>query len=459
MNTLFTIRLYRDPDSAATECGPDQVVAELYDGWFMNVPPGASAATGYPIRRILGKPIVRIVSTPKKASTQGTTAGRTLRRAIGDTKREKQMTSCPLKRREAPIYPKDGRAALIKGFTFHNPAPPPAPDYLIERLIPKECEIVFIGGQSGAGKTFILVDLAVCLATGAPFFGKKIDTKVATIILAAESPGSLKYRLHVAAERAAPGESLPICHLGTVPDLKDQKEVAALIQRINAASDELEETYGIPLGLVIIDTMAAAFTFDDENDNSEASSMIKVMKDIGKATGAIVVPVHHYGKASTGGLRGASAFHGGTDVVLSVLAEIDRTEGTVSDRRLSLTKSREDEMGPIAPFDLHYVEIGTHKDGESYGSCYVEPLLDRAGEANNAKTKKESASLTAFRKSFTETKLTPICASATMGCKARRPRSVTLRRNFSGTGRPAKAIPRKGRMPQGTPSSADSRKP
>jgi hypothetical protein len=194
-----------------------------------------------------------------------------------------------------------------------------------------------------------------------------------------------------------------------VPDLKDQKEVAALIQRINAASDELEETYGIPLGLVIIDTMAAAFTFDDENDNSEASSMIKVMKDIGKATGAIVVPVHHYGKASTGGLRGASAFHGGTDVVLSVLAEIDRTEGTVSDRRLSLTKSREDEMGPIAPFDLHYVEIGTHKDGESYGSCYVEPLLDRAGEANKAKTKKESASLTAFRKSFTETKLTPIC--------------------------------------------------
>jgi hypothetical protein len=56
MKTFFIIRLFKDADSAAKECRPDQVVAELYDGWYMNVPAGASAATGYPITRILGRP-------------------------------------------------------------------------------------------------------------------------------------------------------------------------------------------------------------------------------------------------------------------------------------------------------------------------------------------------------------------------------------------------------------------
>ena len=199
--------------------------------------------------------------------------------------------------------------------------------------------------------------------------------------------------------------SLPICYLGDVPDLKDPKEVAALIQRINAASDELEKKYEVPLGLIIIDTLAAAFAVEDENSNSEAASMIRGMKEIGKATGAIILPVHHYGKAPSGGLRGASAFFGGTDVVLSVLADIDHTEGTASNRRLTLAKSRDDETGPIAPFELRYVEIGIDEHGAPYGSSVVEPLLGQAAKVT--KGKKESPRLKTFRQAFAEMTLVP----------------------------------------------------
>jgi hypothetical protein len=393
MNT-FTIRLYYNAESAAMECGPDQVVAELYDGWFVNVPPNASIATGYPITRILGVPVRK--PAPKKATPQ-----RTLRRGICGA----------LKPRKAPVTPKAERAKLIERFTFYDPKAPTAPDYLVEELITKDCEIVFIGGQSGSGKTLVAVDLAVCLATARPFFGKAIGNRYGTAILAAESPGSLRNRLHVAAERAAPGEPLPICYLGNVPDLKNQKEVAALIQTINAVSDEFEEEHGVPLGVVIIDTLSAAFDLKDENDNSEAAAMIKVMKDIGRETGTIVMPVHHYGKAITTGLRGASAYKGGTDIVISVLADINEITGSVLGRRLALAKSRDDEQGEIAPFDLRYVEIGKSDSGKPYGSCCVEPMLGQAPEKEKTrKGKKESQSLTVFRKSFAEIELTPINA-------------------------------------------------
>jgi hypothetical protein len=316
-----------------------------------------------------------------------------------------------LKPRTGAPVPESERAKLIEGFTLHDTVAPPAPIYLVDNMIPEDCEIVFFGGQSQAGKSFLAIYLAVCLASGAPFFGRKINKKVGVVILAAEASGRLKHRLYVAAEQAAPGEALPIGYLGNVPNLKDPKEVDALIPRINAMGDKMEKAFGLPLGVVIIDTLAAAFGFKEENSNSEAAESIRVMKEIGAATGTIVVPVHHYGKTPDAGLRGGSAFFAGTDVVLSVLADINHTEGTVSNRRLSLAKAREDETGPIAPFDLRYVEIGKRDDGESYGSSVIDPDLARAGE-KPAKAPKESDSLKTFRMAFAEMVLAPIQAHA-----------------------------------------------
>jgi hypothetical protein len=215
------------------------------------------------------------------------------------------------------------------------------------------------------------------------------------------APGSLKNRLHVAARQAAPGEHLPICYLGVVPDLKDQKEVSALIPRIRVVSEQLQDTYNVPLGLVIIDTLAASFSREDENSNAEAAEIIKVMKEIGRQTGTIVAPVHHFGKAITTGLRGASAYKGGTDIILAVLADIDETTGVASNRRLALAKTRDDEPGPIAPFDLSFVKLGEHKNGKPFGSCYVKPQLDQTF-TKTAKSKKDPQALAVFRQAFAE---------------------------------------------------------
>lgn len=57
---------------------------------------------------------------------------------------------------------------LLKGFIFDGDIPPKAPPQLVQKLIPQQ-GICFIGGQSGAGKTFVAIDLAVSLASGTSF--------------------------------------------------------------------------------------------------------------------------------------------------------------------------------------------------------------------------------------------------------------------------------------------------
>ena len=104
-------------------------------------------------------------------------------------------------------------------------------------------------------------------------------------------------------------------------------------------------------------------------------------------TGALMGPVHHYGKNPESGLRGASAWKGSADVVIGVLADIDTMTGRVSNRELVCAKARDGEQGPISPFELEFVELGLDGDGEIYGSCCVVPAagasrFDKAGVPN-----------------------------------------------------------------------------
>jgi len=131
--------------------------------------------------------------------------------------------------------------------------------------------------------------------------------------------------------------------------------------------------FGARLGHVVIDTVAASFNMKDEDDNSEATRVCNILRSIGDETGALMAPVHHYGKNPESGLRGASAWRGSADIVEGVLADIDPLSGRASNRELVCAKARDGEQGPIAPFDLEYIQLGLDADGEIYGSCCVVP--------------------------------------------------------------------------------------
>ena len=244
------------------------------------------------------------------------------------------------------------------------------PQMLIKRIVPKQ-GVCFVGGQSGAGKTFMICDMAVSLASGADFFRHKVKEKVGVVILAGEGRSTLKRRIKAARTMKADYGALPIRWWGDIPNLKEKTGFEATVRRLRASAKIFQDRFGVRLGVIFVDTVAACFSMKDENDNSEATEITKVLAALGRALGCVVIPVHHYGKGQETGLRGASAWRANVDVVLSVTCTRNQVTGATSEHYLSLAKARDGEEGPIAPFALRTVVLGVDEDGENVTTCYV----------------------------------------------------------------------------------------
>ena len=299
----------------------------------------------------------------------------------------------------------DPAGGALLGFMFDGEAPQDPPRHLVKHLLPAE-GVAILGGQSGAGKTFTAVDLAVSLALGHPFFGKRVVERCGTLILAAEGAGTLSSRIEAARKDRAQGKPLPIAWLSAVPNLADPEEVRALLPRIRAVDERMRDTFGVRLGLIVIDTLAAAFALKDENDAAEAQQALRHMRMLGEPLSALVLPVHHYGKSEETGLRGSSAYRGGADAVLSVLADRNQVTGEVGARSLNLAKTRSGEEGPIAAFALRFVQLGTDEDGDAFGACVIDAAVGEPLPSTQKRPQRDPLPIVALRGAFDEVLIT-----------------------------------------------------
>jgi AAA domain len=240
---------------------------------------------------------------------------------------------------------------LVATFTFLGDAPATAPRELIKKLLPAY-GVAVTGGQPSAGKTFIEMHKALCLAKALPFFGRKIVERVGTAFVAAEGRALIPNRFAAALAKELITEKLPIAWINQLPDFSSADGIKLFIRQLRTLDERFQGDFGVRLGQVPIDTVAASFGMKDEDDNAEATKVCNIMRTIGDETGALVAPVHHYSKNPESGLRGASAWKGSADVVMGVLADIDPLSGRASNRELVCAKARDGEQGPISPFEL-----------------------------------------------------------------------------------------------------------
>jgi hypothetical protein len=189
--------------------------------------------------------------------------------------------------------------------------------------------------------------------------------------VAAEGQGVFPLRLAAAKIAAGVKKPIPFAWRGNVPVLTTQEGLTAFISQLRTLDQEIRERFRVRLGVIFIDTTKSCFDMQDENSNAEVARICNIIRSIGESVGAVTIPVHHYGKDAATGLRGASAWHGAADVVISVLAKIDRTTGEVSNRALAIAKARDGEQRALAPFILEWVKFGVDDDGEDYGTCIV----------------------------------------------------------------------------------------
>lgn len=199
----------------------------------------------------------------------------------------------------------------------------PAPQrYIVEGMIPEPVAAAIVAPGS-TGKSFWLMQLAACVATGQPFFSHPIPKPGGVLMLGAEDDrDELGRRLHAIVkaygwaewrdEYGLLGENFyPVSRLGKDNRLTEKFE-GNITQRpdwIQSIIDAAAEIHN--LRLIILDPVSR-FRSGDENDNESATKFVEALETIREATGVTVICAHHSRKGSTGetadDIRGASAF-------------------------------------------------------------------------------------------------------------------------------------------------------
>jgi hypothetical protein len=127
-----------------------------------------------------------------------------------------------------------------------------------------------------------------------------------------------------------------------------------------------------PLRIVFVDTLAAFFALEDENDIAKVGTFMAKLGKLARDLSVLIVPIHHMGKNADGGIRGASAFGAGCDAAIAVLANINPQTGEVDGpRTISLAKNRNGNPGPLTSFVIDQVVIGADRDGDDITPGYV----------------------------------------------------------------------------------------
>lgn len=184
------------------------------------------------------------------------------------------------------------------------------PQWLVHGILPVGG---FIGvyGDSYTGKSYLAIDLAMCIASGHPWHGHAVVPGFVVYIVAEGGHGVRKRAqawctLHgISSYKPDMGWLLQ-----SIPIHPASEEMDILCSRL---SDELESR---PV-LIVIDTLARCFAGGDENQQEDMGQFVAGVDRLRTAYGAAVIAVHHT-RVANDRERGSTAFRGAADTMILV---------------------------------------------------------------------------------------------------------------------------------------------
>lgn len=249
-------------------------------------------------------------------------------------------------------------------------------DFLIDGVMETPCTgMVF--GESGSGKSFFVIDVALHVAAGLRWLDK--ETKSGPVFyICGEGRHGIPRR--VKAWEHHHGCKVPAGRF-MVSNLRmsfEPEQVAEMVQCI----DHLAENIGTP-AMVIIDTMARALPGSaDENSAKDTNMFFNECDRLQSLYNCAVVVVHHSGHGDKRRARGSSAIKGVLDV-----------EIMLSNNMIEWTKTKDMEPHPPIRYQLDRVVFG---EGKRDNSCAI--TYDTSVKIE----KKETASRSAAKSSLIE---------------------------------------------------------
>ena len=250
-----------------------------------------------------------------------------------------------------------------------------APEWIIEGLLEKETFAVCFGAPA-AGKTFLTLDMALCVASGKDFHGREVDGGPVFYIA---GEGHNGFARRAAAWSKANGiklSGLPFFKSSRSVILTDEDQVEELRDVVDAMVDE----YGQP-SLVVVDTLARAMGAADENSTKEMGAFIRVIDEIKDDYSCTVLAVHHTGHGNKDRARGSSSLLGAVDCEFLVDKWGDDELAKVE---VKYTKMKDASIPQ--PMNFIHMEVDlVGADNLSTKSVVLEPITDTRPKGNGEK--------------------------------------------------------------------------
>jgi hypothetical protein len=211
------------------------------------------------------------------------------------------------------------------------------PEFLINMLVP-ENGITALSGHPGVGKSWIMLHMAQCVATGARFLDE-FGTKQGNVLVVDEESGkwNLKDRIHMLGYP----DDIPVYFYSQNGFKVDEKEDLDKLLETVAEKD---------IKLVIIDPFVAIHS-KVENSAEEAHAVMEFLQRF-NSIGAAVLMIHHHRKGGIGGgglsLRGSSAFSGRLDSHITVSS----ADKSLNPLNLDIEQEKSRRGSKVAPFRI-----------------------------------------------------------------------------------------------------------
>lgn len=278
-------------------------------------------------------------------------------------------------------------------------SPPAAEDWLIDAndfcsqpspirwLIKGQLQrnaLIMVHGTSGCGKTFVVLDMCLHLASGMTDWHGATCRPEPVVYLAGEGHHGLRSRLaawkqHHNAGRLDMWLSLAGTDLNT----------AEGYQRTRASIDALP----VRPGLIVVDTLHR-FLLGDENSSEDAKTMLDACGALMQDYDCSVLLVHHTGVSDEAQhrARGSSAWRGALDIELSVVpAKEDEP------MQLVQRKSKDAELAPVKYMQLQSVTLPwIDEDGEAVTSAVIK-MVDNVEKQSAGHKKHEEMFVMAWQ--------------------------------------------------------------
>ncbi|MCC7181168.1 MAG: AAA family ATPase [Acidobacteria bacterium] len=281
-----------------------------------------------------------------------------------------------------PAHPQPARPAL----RFQSAAgiiSEPAPDPIVEGAVWENC-LTVLAAESGAGKTFVQIDLSAAVSAGTPWHGR--DTQQGAVAYVSYEGDALNLRFraardirghrleHVYVLRAHEPLSPRVTHDGEACSPGER----ALTTQLELLAADLTTRSLPPIRLVVIDTVRASLSGSEDSSEHVSAYLRAVRRCMAVVPGAGVLLAHHAGwqdgDTQRKRERGSSAWRGNVDATLYLEAgEYDRERGEAP-LTLRALKVRDGER----PAPLHLIRRRVDlavfdRRGRPLDSCIIEP--------------------------------------------------------------------------------------